>query len=81
MTDEDPATWRDSFGIFSDEDSGFAEYALNAEEGRNPEDILNDLNTFLNECDTDAPLPSMEELRDDYHARRHWERLERLDTD
>ena len=81
MTDEDTLTWRDGFGVFSDEDSGFAEYALNAEEGRNLEDILSDLETFLNERDTDSPLPPMEELRDDYYARRHRERLERLDTD
>lgn len=67
--------------MFSDRDSGFAEYALNAEEGRNAEDILSDLDTFLDECDTDAPLPPMEALRDDYHARRHRERLERLDID
>ena len=81
MTDEDTATWRDGFSVFSDGDSAFAEYALNAEAGYNPEDILNDLDTFLDERDTDAPLPPMEKLRDDYHARRHRERLECLDTD
>ena len=81
MTDEDAATWRDGFGIFSDEDSGFAEYALNDEAERDPEDILDELDTFLNERDTDVPLPPIEELRDNYHARRHREHLERLDID
>lgn len=81
MTDEGAATWRDGFGVFSDGDSGFAEYALNAEEGRNPEDILSDLATCLSKRDTDAPLPPIEELHNNYHARRHRERLERLITD
>ena len=81
MTDKEITTWRDGFGVFSDGDSGFTESALNIEEEHNPEDILSDLNAFLNECDTDAPLPPIDELRDDYHAHRLQERLERLITD
>lgn len=46
---------------------------------RDPEDILRDLDTFLDERDApDAPLPSAATVRDDYHARRHRENLERL---
>ena len=40
MTDKETTTWHDGFGVFSDGDSGFAEYALNAEAGCDPEDIL-----------------------------------------
>ena len=47
---------------------------------RDPEEILNDLETFLSERDADTSLPSLDEVRDDYHARRHRENLERLAT-
>jgi predicted ArsR family transcriptional regulator len=51
-------------------------------EERAPADILGDLDTFLNErAAPDAPLPSVEAVGDDYHARRHRENLERLAGD
>ena len=44
-----------------------------------PEDILDELDTFLDEHDhIDVPVPSADAVRDDYHAHRHRENLERL---
>ena len=44
-----------------------------------PEDILDELDTFLDEHDhIDVPVPSADAVRDDYHAHRHHENLERL---
>jgi predicted transcriptional regulator len=48
-------------------------------EERDPEDILGALETFLEERDApEPPLPSTDAVREDYHARRHRENLERL---
>lgn len=50
-----------------------------AVEERDAEDIIEELEQFLNEGDAPAaPLPSAEAVRDDYHAHRHRENLERL---
>ena len=44
-----------------------------------PEDILDELDTFLDEHDApDVPVPPADAVRDDYHAHRHRENLERL---
>lgn len=52
-----------------------------AVEERDAAAILDDLDTFLEADDgPDAPIPSAEEVRDDYHAHRHRENLERLAT-
>jgi predicted ArsR family transcriptional regulator len=48
-------------------------------EERAPEDILDELDTFLDEHDApDVSVPSADAVRDDYHAHRHRENLERL---
>ena len=50
-----------------------------AVEGRTAEDILGNLDTFLADHDApEAPLPSSDAVRDDYHAHRHRENLKRL---
>jgi len=51
-----------------------------AVEERTPEDILADPDTFLDEQDAPDTPPSADAVRDDYHARRHRENLERLAT-
>ena len=48
-------------------------------EERAHEDVLDELDTFLDEYDhIDVPVPSADAVRDDYHAHRHRENLERL---
>ena len=50
--------------------------------GRGPEEILTELETFLDERkESSVPLPSAEAVQDDYHARRHRKNLERLAAD
>lgn len=50
-----------------------------AVEERPPEGIIEELEAFLTGRDApDAPLPSAETVRDDYHAHRHRENLDRL---
>ena len=45
----------------------------------NPVDILDELDTFLDEHDhIDVPVPSADAVRDDYHAHRQRENLEGL---
>lgn len=49
---------------------------------RDPEDVIDTLETFLGERDVpEPPLPSTDSVREDYHARRHRENLERLASD
>lgn len=48
-------------------------------EERGTDDVLDVLETFVEEGDApESPLPSAEAVRDDYHAHRHRENLERL---
>ena len=48
-------------------------------EQSNSGDILDELDTFLDEHDArNVPVPSADAVRDDYHAYRHRENLERL---
>lgn len=48
-------------------------------EERPAQEILTDLKAFIEDGDTPAPpLPSAKAIREDYHARRHRENLERL---
>lgn len=44
--------------------------------GRDPDAILDDLDTFLD--GREPTTPSVDAVREDYHARRHRENLERL---
>lgn len=49
---------------------------------RDAEDIIADLEAFIEETDaTELPLPSADAVRDDYHAHRHRENLECLAND
>lgn len=52
-----------------------------AVEERAPEDIIENLETFLAERDVPDAPPFTETVRDDYHAHRHRENLERLARD
>lgn len=45
--------------------------------GRDSEDIIDDLDTFLDDRE-EPTTPSVNDVREDYHARRHRENLERL---
>ena len=50
-----------------------------AVEERDPEDIIEVLEAFVEEGDApEPPLPSAEAVHDDYHAHRHRENLDRL---
>lgn len=51
---------------------------------RDPEDVITTLETFLDERDTLAPplqSADADAVREDYHARRHRENLDRLASD